>query len=435
MIKKVLCMLLAGMMLAGLAGCGEAAQPTEATPCPTEATEAVRVLTEEEQQILAQRREAVVQRMRDMTTFLWRTDVDITYSKQRQSNGLEADDPKNVMTLKAGRLYSGLPYTHGGSSMYDWQLFATEVDEKGIYHVSGITGQMLTGYDVWEPNRIARLGTDCADAVSWAWGAVSASMNCTQTYEMTAAHGCIQVGEFNCDPERHSNTIKVCADNGMQVMFAAYAQLQPGDAVVHNNTDSENGSHAMLVSEVVVPQKSNGEPDYVNAYILTVHQTSGNLFGEKSYFDQELGEEVFYCGGVDDKYLFIKLYEKGYLPFTVKELIDPAPLEEEQVTDSVTEPSLETLFAGKLSANYPISNVTVTIMDEAGQTLQQGTCFATETELKCFDLAHFTDPVEQTVMRGALDVEQLAAGTYRCTFVCQLSTGKELTVRDFTFTK
>ena len=142
MIKKVLCMLLAGMMLAGLAGCGEAAQPTEAPPCPTEATEAVRVLTEEEQQILTQRREAVVQRMRDMTTFLWRSDVDITYSKQRQSNGLEADDPKNVMTLKAGRLYSGLPYTHGGSSMYDWQLFATEVDEKGIYHVSGITGQI-----------------------------------------------------------------------------------------------------------------------------------------------------------------------------------------------------------------------------------------------------------------------------------------------------
>ena len=52
-----------------------------------------------------------------------------------------------------------------------------------------------------------------------------------------------------------------------------------------------------------------------------------------------------------------------------------------------------------------------------------------------FDLAHFTDPVEQAVMCGALDVEQLAAGTYRCTFVCQLSTGKELTVRDFTFTK
>ena len=103
--------------------------------------------------------------------------------------------------------------------------------------------------------------------------------------------------------------------------------------------------------------------------------------------------------------------------------------------DSVAEPSLETMFDGTFTANYPISNVTVTIMDEAGQTLQQGTCFATETELKCFDLAHFTDPVEQTVMRGALDVEQLAAGTYRCTFVCQLSTGKELTVRDFTFSK
>ena len=432
--KRLISLLVAGMTLLAMAGCGAATPETTETRPTTETTVAATELSAEEQQILTQRREAVVQRMRDMTTFLWRSDVDITYSKQRSSTGPENDDQKNVITLKAGRLYSGLPYTHGGSSIYDWQKFATQVDENGIYHVSGITGDMLTGYDIWEPHRAARLGTDCADAVSWAWGAVSSSMNCTQTYEMNEAHGCIPVGVFEHDTEKHSATIQVCESNGMNVMFAAYAQLQPGDAVVHNNTP-DGGSHAMLVSEVVVPQKSNGEPDYVNAYILTVHQTSGNLFGEKSYFDQELGEEVFYCGGVDDKYLFIKLYEKGYLPFTVKELIDPAPLEEEWVKDSVAGPSLETMFDGTFTANYPISNVTVTIMDEAGQTLQQGTCFATETELKCFDLAHFTDPVEQTVMRGALDVEQLAAGTYRCTFVCQLSTGKELTVRDFTFTK
>ncbi len=48
---------------------------------------------------------------------------------------------------------------------------------------------------------------------------------------------------------------------------------------------------------------------------------------------------------------------------------------------------------GKLSANYPIAYVTITIMDASGQTVQQGSCFATETELKCFDLAHFADPV------------------------------------------
>ncbi len=119
--RKLLTMLLTCTLLFGMAGCGEtAAQPTETS---AQNTASAAELTQEQQQILAQRRAAVVQKMRDMTTFLWRTDVDIIYSKQRQSNGLEADDPKNVITLKAGRLYRGLPYTHGGGSMYDWQLF------------------------------------------------------------------------------------------------------------------------------------------------------------------------------------------------------------------------------------------------------------------------------------------------------------------------
>lgn len=431
--KRLISLLLAGMTLGSMVGCGKTAVETQ--PRPTvETTVAATELTAEEQQILSQRREAVVQRMRDMTTFLWRSDVDITYSKQRASTGPENDDQKNVITLKAGRLYSGLPYTHGGSSIYDWQRFATEVDENGIYHVSGITGEMLTGYDIWEPNRVARLGTDCADAVSWAWGAVSSSMNCTQTYEINEAHGCIPVGEFEHDTEKHANTIQVCEQNGMMVMFAAYAQLQPGDAVVHNNTP-DGGSHAMLVSKVHVATKPNGEPDYVNSYILVVHQTSGYLFEEKNYYDENLGERVYYCGGVDDQYLFIKLFEKGYLPFTIKELVDPAPLAEEQVSDSVAEPTLDTLFEGKITANYPISYVTVTILDEAGQTVQQGTCFATETELKCFNMVHFTEATEQAVMHGALDLEQLPAGAYRCTVTCLLSTGKELPVRNFTFTK
>ena len=135
--KRLISLLVAGMTLLAMAGCSESAPETRPT---TETTVAATELSAEEQQILTQRREAVVQRMRDMTTFLWRSDVDITYSKQRSSTGPENDDQKNVITLKAGRLYSGLPYTHGGSSIYDWQKFATRVDENGIYQVSGITG-------------------------------------------------------------------------------------------------------------------------------------------------------------------------------------------------------------------------------------------------------------------------------------------------------
>lgn len=62
-------MLLTGMTLLRLAGCGKAAQPTETAVQPTE-TSAAQTLTEAEQQILQERRAAVVQKMRDCVTFL-----------------------------------------------------------------------------------------------------------------------------------------------------------------------------------------------------------------------------------------------------------------------------------------------------------------------------------------------------------------------------
>ena len=285
--------------------------------------------------------------------------------------------------------------------------------------------------DTLEPNRRARLGNDCADTVSWAWGFVSPTMNFTQTYDMTEANGCIKVGEFTCDPVKHSYTKEVCIQNGMDVMCAAYAQLQPGDAVVHNNSPE---SHAMLISQVHVAYDANGNPDYMNSYVNVIHQTSGNLFGEKAYFSEELGEWVYYCGGVEDEYLFFDLFNGGYLPFTCKELIDPAPLEEEQIRDSVTEHSFDTIAAGVFTSNYVMSYVTITITDESGSVVQQATCFVTESELKNFDLSHFVMEAEQDVMLGNLALDQLPQGSYHCTHVCRLATGNDLTARDFNFT-
>ena len=42
---------------------------------------------------------------------------------------------------------------------------------------------------------------------------------------------------------------------------------------------------------------------------------------------------------------------------------------------------------------------------------------------------------EQKVLQGSLDLKNLAAGSYRCTHVCHVSTGEDIVVRDFTFDK
>ena len=428
--KTVFALLLIFAVLLSFAGCGKT--PGQEVQTTTEATQPTEpVLTVEEQQILTQRREFVVQQMRDLMTVLWRTDEDVTYSKNRKSEGLENDPEDKITTLKAGRLYSGVPYTHGNGSIYDWIAFATERDENGIYHLSGLSTDLLTGVDTMEPNRRARLGNDCADAVSWAWGFVSPTMNFTQTYDMTEANGCVKVGDFVCDPVKHSHTKEVTQQNGMEVMCKAYAQLQPGDAVVHNNSPE---SHAMLISQVHVVTDSKGNLDMMNSYVNVIHQTSGYLYNEKTYYDSQLGEMVYYCGGVDDEYLFIDLFNGGYLPFTCVELIDPAPIEEPKIVDSELTLGADNIASGMLTSNYVMSYVTITVTDESGTEVQKGVCFVVEAELKNFDIGHFTMAQEQDVMIGKIAPEELKAGNYHCTLVVKLATGADITVRDFDFT-
>ena len=42
---------------------------------------------------------------------------------------------------------------------------------------------------------------------------------------------------------------------------------------------------------------------------------------------------------------------------------------------------------------------------------------------------------KQTVMQGKIDKDALDPGQYHCTFTARLSTGEDITFRDFDFTK
>lgn len=412
--KKLLCLLLATVLLLGLCACGGNGGAQDSS-----------------EEVLQERRQTVLAEMRHIIGFLWTPKEDITYSKSSSSEGVENDLEENVFTLQAGRIYRGLPYTHGCGTAYDFQAFSTGQDENGVYQIAGMTAEALTGVDTYEPNRRARVGCDCSEAVYWAWSTVSASVDFKATYEMTEEHGCVRVGSYTCTPEQAKKTKEAATENGAMVMFESYAQLQPGDAVVHSNLP-DGGSHAMLVTSVVVAQKADGSPDYMNSYITTDHQTSSELFKEVTVYDETLGQDVYICGKIDDEYRFDELFNKGYLPVTCKELIDSAPVEASTVTDSVETPGADNITEGTFSSEYAISYVTVTITDEKGTQLQQVTGFATESELKAFDLSHLADPDEVKV--GGLSIDQLPSGTYHCTHQCLLSSGQLITVRDFDFT-
>ena len=420
--KKVACLLLCLLLL--LSGCSigkrktylpaiSVYEPDYMTLPDTEPTDP--------EQVLAWRRDKVEQMMRYICSIRWTVDEDVTYSYAGTMK-----DEKTVIKLKAGRVYQGMPYTHGGGSAYSWLSFATEQDENGVYHLSGITKKLLHG------STLSRIGNDCADAVFWAWSHISSSITFKNTVHMTEQYGCLKVGDYECNyPSFSSSTVPVCEQNGQQRMFAAYAQLQKADAMVH--IEDADGGHAVMITEVHV-EYDGDEIDGKNSYVKILDQGPVAEIEQLSKYDPELDERVYLCEMVDKKRSFNEIYQTGYLPVTCKELIDPSPREEVRIEDPATELTAENMFKQRITATYRISSVTVNITDAKGNLVQTATCFGQQREMYSLNLQHFTSGFEEELMLGKVDIDQLPKGSYNCTFTCRVSTGDSIQFRNFDFT-
>lgn len=382
---------------------------------------------EKDAKILAERRDIVESYMRKMATVLWRATEDITYS----NNSNSVDPTKEVADLthiRSGRLYRGLPYSHAAGGHNAFLEYAEEPDENGVYYISGLTWHSLNG-----SNKTARVGNDCASAVGLAWGQVGNSLlQDSNTKYMTTKYGYLRVGDYESNDDAHTYTLPVCEANGYEVMAAAYAQLQKADAVVRRNKADNNG-HAMLVVEVNVEYTEDGAISGATSYITVLEQTSGTIEKELCYYDERFGENVYQTYLIDKKYTFFDLFSSGYLPITCKELIDPSPVAEETVSDSLSEYSIDKIFEGVLTSTRFMESVSVMICNENGDVLQRSTASPTNRQLYTFDLQTFkTDRPE--VLRGTIDLEGLPTGSYQCKVICRLITGTEFTARDFIFT-
>ena len=123
------------------------------------------------------------------------------------------------------------------------------------------------------------------------------------------------------------------------------------------------------------------------------------------------------------------------MPVTIKELIDPTPLEEEYAEMTNTELSLENLYAGNIKSNRRISLVRITITDANGEEVQTVTCYGREAEMYNFVIDRFTWETEQDSLQGGLDLDALPAGSYTVTYTCTIATKQTFTVGSFTFEK
>ena len=427
-LKKIVAITLALTLSGSFAACGG----QEATPSPTEPPTVEptvpmdRELTEEEKAILQERRDIAESYMRESLSVLWKTDKNIIYGlSSSRDNGLK-------LYLIEGRIYQGVPYAYAVGTQDSFLEYAAgEPDENGVYTISGLEDTAVN-YESYG----ARVGNDCSGVLTNAWSLIGTSFDSSRSCEMTAAHGVIPVGEYNFNPiidESNGNitfTGEATSTNGPMTMYNAYAQLQKADCLFRVSKDGSN--HSMMVVDVNVVYTPAGVVDGTRSTVTVLEQSRRNQNQQKRYEHPELGE-VFLIGCIDEVYTFAELFSSTYLPVTVKELIDPSPVEETWVKDSLEAPTKDNLFTGNITSNRYIDCVTVTIADESGETVQEVTGRARRRFNKDFDMTRFVTENPGACL-GSVDLSKLEAGNYKCTVTARLTTGAKHTVRTFDFT-
>lgn len=397
------------------------------TPAQTEATEP----SEPTVSLIQQRRDMAEAYMRSMATYMWRSDKDVFYT--RDAKVLTDADLQTytgaILKIKEGRLYRGIPYSYTGASAWNFYDYASEPDEQGIHTMSGIHWRNLNG----TASIGAIMGNDCSSSIQQSWDYAGSSIQSANTSYMTTSFGYLRVGDYVSSDLENVMTPNTCKSNGIVVMSNAYSELQKADAVVKREASY---GHTMMIVENHPVINDSGIIDPNESYVTVLHQTTGYMSKETCVYDETYGEDVYLIYGIDDKYTYQQLFDQGYLPLTCDIFVNPAPAEETYVRDSETEYNYKNIFRGQFISNRMLGAVTITITDENGQVVMEGTCYENRQNRQpayTFDLMLFLteDPIQK---RGNLAINELAPGSYHCTHTLRDAHGETYVMRDFDFT-
>ena len=250
-------------------------------------------------------------------TYLWTPSEDVAYI--RNSAGT-AD------SMAQGTVYGGLPYV-GVASGNPYRMM-DYINENGIVDMQKALPALGTK-DRLEMSDLKYFGSQCSICVYWAWGRVINSVNYAWTQNATPYNNFIILGDVQIpDTVKSWNTTygtdECVAENGEQVMFGGYAQLQKADGMVYYTTA---GHLIMAYSDPVVVYNDDGTINGDASYIYIIDQGQG----WETVTNAE-GDTYRRKGSVASKKTFTKLFESNYIPFTFEEFLGEDPIEQTQVS-------------------------------------------------------------------------------------------------------
>ena len=297
-------------------------------------------------------REVVVAFWRYCKTALWIPDARYEVYMDKDGDGIE----ELQRWMDPGGIYAGLPYVSTATG--------------NIYRVMDFMDPETGVVNVTEAGRDPLIfGGMCSSGCYWAWARVLNSADYRWCNDSVYSRGYLPVGPYTYDlsiarlvNEGSQGTDDICLENGEQVIYQSYANMQRADGLI---AVWEKNGHTMMCSidPVVVYEADgvtiNGEESY-----LCVTEQGGVWYDGVS----PNGIEFKYEYSLDKKFTFKKLFDSCYIPFTFADLTGADPIEETEVNYSYSGETItqKQIFSSRVSSNYHLSDIYVYVYDDAG---------------------------------------------------------------------
>ena len=377
-------------------------------------------------------RQLCVEFMEFNKTFLWTPDTTVNYI--RNASG-KAD------VMYEGTVYGGLPYV-GVASGNPYRMMDYINPETGLVDMKKAI-PALEDSDSITMADLKYFGNQCSICVYWAWGRVMNSTNYKWTSSAVPYNDFVILGDVVIPSGTKGwnttyGTDECVTENGEQVMFGGYAQLQKADGMVYYTTA---GHLIMAYSDPVVVYNDDGTINGDESYIYIIDQAQTWVEGTN-----ESGDTYLYKSSVNAKKTFTQLFNSNYIPFTFKEFLGTDPIEVTEVslvngsttyvsgTVSETDRSFQAtttknklswsnIFASSIKSNYGVVDAYVIVYDNYGNEVYKHAVRTATAGNKALDME------ETGEMVTVWETKALQSGrTYSAEIVVQLATGERPTI-------